>query len=630
MVPIPIPRTDRTPPRPAGQRPPSVEVVASSRAELLLRLSILSALCFGGLLLVAARLWSLQVLHAPVYARAAALQAIRVVVQPGERGPIVDDRNRLLAGNDLMPVVTANPRRLGTIDAHGRWSPSFQGRRILGQVAALAHEPVPTLIARIRRGLLRSPLTDPVIVTPSRQLAFYLLERSGELPGISVQDTPVRSYPEGALGSEFLGLVSQISAAQLAQPSYRGYRAGDLIGQSGVEASYDRLLRGQTSVRQIVVDALGRPVGSLRAPARRFPAGLKLTIDARIQRAAERALRDGIALAHANGHLDAGGGAAVVMNPSNGAIYALASYPDFNQVAAARNPSYLASLLHSSSPGRPLVDRALQGLYPVGSTFKPIVAEAAMASGLISPDSVLQCTGALTVGNRVFHNVEAWVDAPLTLPEALAISCDTWFYRLGVGFYLDHSGALERWAHMFGIGRSPDIDIPGAASGQIPKPRYEGDLVNLSVGQGALLVSPLQLAVAYAAIANGGTIVRPHLAAAVLTPSGDVRRLLRFPPRAHLKLTGLQAIREGLYRAAHDANGTSAGVFAGFPVAVAGKTGTAEAPPGSDHSWYASYAPASHPRVVVVVLIEHGGFGAQAAAPAAREIYSAFFRVKGP
>jgi penicillin-binding protein 2 len=235
------------------------------------------------------------------------------------------------------------------------------------------------------------------------------------------------------------------------------------------------------------------------------------------------------------------------------------------------------------------------------------------------------------------------INADLNLDQALAISCDTWFYRLGTMFYARQisTGALDiqRWAMRLGLGHPTGVDVPGEYGGVVPTPAwlrrtfrdpmqriwYEGYSVNLSIGQGYLAVTPLQLAVAYSALANGGTVVRPHLARAVVRPSGRVLRRLRFAPRAHVPLVDAGAIRQGLYDAAHV--GTSAAIFGSFPIPVAGKTGTAQTPTGSDHSWYASWAPARHPHVVVVVLIEHGGFGAEAAAPAAREIYSALFHL---
>jgi penicillin-binding protein 2 len=326
-----------------------------------------------------------------------------------------------------------------------------------------------------------------------------------------------------------------------------------------------------------------------------------------------------------------------MMNPYTGAIYALSSYPTFNQVAAARNPKYLASLYAAKGVNPPLLNQATQGVYPTGSTFKPIVAEAALSEGLITPTTQQLCTGTFTIGNTTFHNVEAGVYESMSLPTALAQSCDTWFYRLGDKFFLKGGQGIQHWAKLLGLGHPTGFDVPGESPGLVPTPAwlertqhspwYEGQTINLSIGQGYLQVTPLQLAVAYSALVNGGTVVRPHVGKAILR--GESVRALKFKPVRKVKLTDVWAIKQGLYEAAHAAGGTSTSVFGNFPVAIAGKTGTAESGAGrSDHSWYASWAPADHPKVVVVVLIAHGGFGAQAAAPAAKEIYQAFFKLK--
>jgi penicillin-binding protein 2 len=570
------------------------------------------------------RLWSLQVVHGRGYAAAAARQTVRVVLEPGTRGPIVDVRGRPLAAAEGQDVVEADPLALGPAAAPVAWRPSRDGLAVLRRLGRLSGQRAARLVVRIRTGLTRSPLASPVVLAhPERSLVLYLRERAEEFPGLRVATLPVRRYPQGALGSSFLGLTGEISATQLHERRFRGYRPGEVVGQSGVEAAYDRILRGGSTGTRFVVDSLGRPL-RVQSLDRRTPNGLRLTIDAGLQRAAEHSLRDGIRLAHAGGYPDAHAGAAVVLDPRTGGIEALASYPSFDQRSAARNRGSLLHLLAVGNAAAPLFDRATQGLYPPGSTFKPMVAEAALAAGLLGPASRLACTSSLTVGDTVFHNVEAGIDAQLTLPQALAISCDTWFYRLGLDLYASRPGSLRRWARSFGFGAPSGIDLPGESGGVTPEPRYAGDAINLSIGQGELLVTPLQLAVAYAALANGGRIVRPHLGAAVLSPRGRVLRRLRFPARARLRLRDLASIRDGLFLAAHEPGGTSAGVFADFPVPVAGKTGTAQAPSGSDHSWYASWAPAGRPRVVIVVLIEHGGFGADAAAPAAREIYESF------
>jgi penicillin-binding protein 2 len=607
-----------------------------------LRVGALGLLVAALFTILLVQLWSLQLIKGRRYAHAAQAQSFRTLSFPTARGPILDDAGRLLAGTSGRVVVTADAATLGSIDSHGRWRPSALGRQRLSRLGRLSGLPTRRLFAAVRRSVLRSPYTPAVVLArPPRALADYLAERAASWHGIQEAVLPQRWYPRGSFGSEFLGLLGEIDAVQLHSRRYRGARPGQIVGQSGVEASYDRVLDRGLARGRVPVDADGKIVGPLHLLAVRRPVRrLQLTVDTRLQAAAERALQDGIAFAHQAGHPDADAGAAVVMNARNGAIYALASFPRFDERRAALDPGYTRALFHAHTT--PLLNRATQGLYPTGSTFKPIVAEAALATGMITPWSTLPCTGSLTVGNVVFHNVEPAINASLNLEQALEISCDTWFYRLGTMFYARQAqnGALDiqRWAQMLGLGHLTGIDLPGEYGGVVPTPGwlrktfrepaqriwYEGYSVNLAIGQGYLAVTPLQLAVAYAALANGGTIVRPHLARAILT-AGHTRLPLRFRPIRRIHLVDAGAVRQGLYDAAHAPGGTSASIFGSFPIPVAGKTGTAQTPTGSDHSWYASWAPADHPRIVVVVLIEHGGFGAEAAAPAAREIYSAFF-----
>ena len=597
------------------------------RAAFHARVGVLGAAALAVFVLLGLRLWSLQVLQGDVYARQARAEETRLVALPAERGTIVDAEGRVLAGSAGELDVTADPELIGRTTAGG-WVPTVDGQRLLRRLAAVAGTNAAVLISRIRSDLMRSPFAPATVLSAVPEpLASYLGERAGSFPGLAVTEVPVRGFPEGRLGGTFLGLLGQAGP-------------GETVGRSGVEASYDSLLNGGVTEDRVHVDALGREVGTLRSgkPSRSVGT-LQLTISARLQGAAQQALAYGIREAHVAGYPAAHAGAAVVMNPRTGAVEALASAPELDQAAAAGDPAYLRRVLHEA--GGPLLDRATEGLYPLGSTFKPVVAEAALSAGLITPSTVLPCVASLTVGGIVFHNVESWVDASLTLPQALQISCDTWFYRLGEDFFFRQQRGqpgIQRWARLFGFGGPTGLDVPGEAAGIVPTPAwlertlrqswYEGDSVNLSIGQGFLEATPLQLAVAYSALANGGTVVRPHVGEAVIR---DGRRsVLAFPPVRRLRLRGLGAIDQGLYLAANAPGGTSAAVFAGSPVVVAGKTGTAQTSTGSDDSWYASWAPARNPKVVVVVLIEHGGFGADAAAPAARRIYDAIFRPRRP
>jgi penicillin-binding protein 2 len=630
---------------------PVAEPISSAHAGFFggggfyVRVGILAAGALTIFGLLALRLWSLQILQGPRYAHQAARQTYRYVDLPAPRGPILDAKGKLLVGTEGQLVLTADVDTLGRIDAHGRWHPTPRGRTLLRRVGRLTGTPSGRLVRRVARSVVRSPYA-PAVVVPhlSRTLSQFLNERARAFPGLHVVSLPSREYPQGAFGTEFLGLNGEVTEDELKARRYPHAKAGEIVGQSGVEATYDRWLNGGLQRNRVAVDSLGRAVGPLRELSRPAPRrGLQLTIDAHLQRVAEQAIKDGIGFAHNAGHGAADAGAAVVLNAHTGAVLALASWPGYNQVAAARDPDYLARLLDHG--GDAFLDRATQGIYPTGSTFKPIVAEAALATGLISPYTTLQCMPSYTIGGTTFHNVDPGVNAAMSLPEALTVSCDTWFYQVGYKFYVRQAstGALDmqRWARLLGIGHTTGIDLPAEAGGAVPDPKnikrlqpsdpvwYPGQSVNLSIGQGLLQVTPLQLAVAYSALANGGTVVRPHVARALLTPRGDVAKLLRFPPRRRLHLADLWAIREGLYDAANAPNGTSFPVFggAGFPIKVVGKTGTAQAPGGEDHSWYASWAPAGNPQIVVVVLIEKGGFGAEAAAPAAREIYSAYFHL---
>ena len=533
-------------------------------------------------------------------------------------------------------VVAADVAALGAIDRTG-WHATPAGLVSLRRLAKLSGEPVSTFTTRIKRSVIRSPFAPAVVLPhPKVALAWYIFERPTRYPGLKIVGTPSRSYPQGASGSEFLGLLGEISPQMLGTKRYSKAKKGEIVGTSGVEAVYDNLLNGGFRRAHLRVDSMGRVVGPLElghgGPA--LPT-LQLTIDERLERATERALQTGMNDARIAGHHPTGG-SAVVMNPRTGGIYAIASTPTFNQVQAAKDPNYIPDLYRDAA--RPTLNRAISGAYPTGSTFKPIIAEAAMSAGIISPYTSLLCSGSFDLGGTIFHNVEAGVFESMTLPTALSQSCDTWFYRLGDLIWGHNPSAqgtlIQQWARRFGLGAPTGIDLTGETAGLLPTPSWyrhtwgypwtEGQTINLSIGQGTLQVSPLQLAVAYSTLANGGTVVRPHVANALIR--GASVKPLHFKPVRKLKLVDLWAIRQGLYDAAHV--GTSAAVFGDFSIPVAGKTGTAESGAGDDHSWYASWAPAGNPKVVVVVMIEHGGFGAEAAAPAAKEIYQAFFHVK--
>jgi penicillin-binding protein 2 len=609
------------------------------------RIGGLAVVVAAGLSLLLLRAWSIQVLHGKQYAKAAHRQAFRTVNLLGARGAIVDDRRRLIAGTTGNVVIDADAASLGSRNAHGIWSPSPAGLAALHRLSKLTGRPRGILVRRIRADVLHAPFAPAVVVShPTAALTAYLQERPGEFPGFKVEGEAMRSYPQGAFGSEFLGLLGQIQPDQVKSHAYRCGQPGEVVGQSGVEAAYDSILNACFLQAKVPVDSFGRIAGPLRVPRQKQPPTLQLSIDMRLQEAAQRALAYGMEEGRSSGHRPTGA-SAVAIDPWTGAIKALVSYPTFDQKRAADNPHYYNGVLHDkvATPG---LNRAIAGVYPTGSTFKPIISEAALSGGIITPYTSQLCSGSFTLGDHTFLNVEAGINEYMSLRTALEQSCDTWFYRLGARIWdadpARKATLIQSWARKLGLGTRPPIDVTGAFSGYLPMPGKhfesiagtpytEGQAVNLAIGQGALQVSPLQLAVAYSALVNGGTVVRPHVGEAVIRDG--VRRLLHFKPVRKVKLSPYTwAIKEGLYEAANDPSGTSFPVFGGFPIKVAGKTGTAEAATATnpyDHSWYASWAPYDHPKLVVVVMVEHGGFGAQAAAPAAKAIYQAYFHPKG-
>jgi penicillin-binding protein 2 len=437
------------------------------------------------------------------------------------------------------------------------------------------------------------------------------------------------------VGAHLFGTVGEITKEQKNDQRYRGVSLGDRVGQSGIEYQYDRFLRGRDGASRVQVDALGNLRGQLRNVRPQQGRQLRLSVDLDVQEAGQQAM---------------GGkaGAFVVMNVNDGSVLGLGSSPSFdpNQFSKVITTSDYKRLT-SKENGEPIVNRAIQSAYPTGSTFKLITATAAMEGGLITPDTVQFDGGNLKVGGITFWNAGHAANGALALRHALQVSSDVFFYRLG----LEANGAgdghlIQRWARRLGLGHTTGIDLPAEAPGRIPSPEWRnrlfkkhltdrpwsvGDNINLSVGQGDVGVSPLQLAVAYATIANGGYVVKPHLGERVEDAEGRVIQEIHTPPRRKLDINPAyrQAILEGLHLAATAPGGTSYPVFGNFKIPVAGKTGTAQKGAGrADQSWYAGLAPYPNPRYIVVATFEHGGFGVETAAPAVRRIMSVLFGVK--
>jgi penicillin-binding protein 2 len=621
--------------------------------QLALRVAVLGAVALAAFAVLFLRLWSLQVLSGDEYLNASQNNELRLIRVEAPRGPILDRRGRVVVSN---VAGTAVELWVGDLPQEGRYD-------VIRRLAAVLDVSPRALAKQVEENRF-DPLT-PIVVKTSvgEEQVDYLYEHQSEFPGVEIVQVYLRGYPYSALGAQVLGYTGEISPEELKQLRKEGYRAGDRIGKTGIEAAYDSYLRGQSGLAQITVDSLGRPQ-SERVLRRESRAGyaIRLTLDMKLQRAAEQALQYGIDLARGNDHWAANGGAIVALDPRDGAIRALASAPTFKpSVFVGRtDPEKLEALY--SDPANPLFNRATAGLYPPGSTWKPVTALAGMQEHVFSAYDSIQCTPTAEYGldRQRFRNWNPFVNRPMTLPEALAESCDTYFYEIGNRFYLGGSESrvrMQQWAQKFGFGSATGLDIGGEADGLVPTPEWRkktfesdwdrawnpGDSIQLSIGQKDLLVTPLQLTAFYGMLANGGKIVTPHLVSDVGQPGGKespyvvLRRFTPPIPRsAGIDPEALRAVQEGLFAATHSASGTSSSVFASYPVPISGKTGTAEKVvqlPGypadhlEDQSWWCGWGPSDSARLVVCALIENGGHGSAAAAPAALKVFESFFGV---
>jgi penicillin-binding protein 2 len=598
--------------------------------RLNLRIALLTAVVIAAVATVLLRLWSLQVLDGEHYRALAKDHGILDVRVHPPRGEILDRNGKVLVDNRTVMSLELRPSDLPS-------SPKERHQELsrLGDLLGLSQR-------TIREKVRETPQYAgyPVVLKQGldRRLLFYMLENKDSFPGVHVERTYVRDYKDGSLAAHVLGIVGQISPHQLTRPAYRGLKPGDVIGQSGVEYSYDKFLRGTAGSERIQVDALGRPRGQLGNRPARAGDNLRLTLDAGLQHVGEQALQSkGLP------------GAFVAMNVNTGAILGMGSYPSYDPSFYTQPHTKAQYDAFGNRSGDPLVDRADQGGYPTGSAFKPITATAALEDGLITPSTIFDDTGSLDIGGLVVHNAGGAANGPIDMSTALKVSSDVYFFNLGLHAQASGKGGqIQDWARRYGLGERPDIDLPGASAGLIPTPAWrnrvyrshknpyidrpwnQGDNVNLAVGQGDVMVTPLQLARAYAALANGGRLVRPHVGGRIVDVDGKTVERIKPPPKRHLHISEeyRSVILGGMERAAMEPGGTSFPVMGGFPFAVAGKTGTAERGAGTeDQSWYGVIAPYRDPQIVVAVTVEHGGFGVESAAPIARTILENYFHL---
>jgi penicillin-binding protein 2 len=654
---------------------PRVEEPYRVTSRLALRTAVLGVIVLGVFAVLFLRLWALQVLQGVQYRKEANSNQVRHIPVSAPRGVVLDRNGRLLVTN-----VAASSVLLWPADLPKRAGRDTEIRR-LAKLLLVSRK---TIIAKIkqRAGDPITPVTLQIAV--HRDQIDYILEHRDEFPGVKIGQTYLRRYEAEALGSHVLGYDGQITQAELdAKPecARAPYHGGDVVGQSGVEASYDCYLRGRPGLDQLTVDARAKATSPISPVRPAYPGdSVRLTLDITLQRAAERAIRYGIGLARSDGHWASNGGSIVAMDPRDGSILAMASNPTYSPGlwVGRGNQKRLAKLLDPTEAKKanyPGLNRATDGLYPAGSTFKPVTAIAALETPSldISAYQTLPCTGTYTVpgvtgASQVFKNWDPNVNQEMDLRTAIAASCDTYFYQLGFRFYglpASAGSPFQAWASRFGFGHKTGLDIGPEAAGLLPTPKWRqqtftkktdpccweidrlwkpGDSIQLAIGQKDLLVTPLQMTRFYAMVATG-KIVTPHVLLDIEDPGSagkqpQVKQAYsgRGPRASGIEPGILEVVRQGLYAATHDINGTATSVFGSYPIPIAGKTGTAEKvvplpgyPAGhtEDQSWWCGYAPANNPTITVCALIENGGHGGTAAAPAALKVFESYFHQPG-
>jgi penicillin-binding protein 2 len=643
----------------------------TSEARPGLRLRIVGIAMVGLFALLGLRLWALQVLQAPAAAQSVVANQIRLVPVAPTRGLILDRNGNPLAGNVVTEQITLsrmaaqhNPAVIGRLAALMGKSEAAIKADIANQQYSL-YKPVPVLND--------APLSD----------ILYIREHQAEFPGVSSTHTTQRTYPQIQMpgpaehsypASQVLGYVGTINTSELKARAPQGYLAGDAFGQSGLEYQYQTVLHGTPGSQKLEVDPKGQVAGVLKSVAPQPGANVVTNIDTNLQQVAENALATQVqnlkktydpSCLDANGtkvgcYPQPTGGAVIVMNPQSGAVYAMSSYPSYNPsvwVGGISQADY--SALTDQAHNDPLLNRAIQGQYIPGSTFKLTTATVGLQSGLISPGFTYYDSGIFKTPDCQYQSIsciyrDSGGEAPnsnFTVSSALTVSSDAFFYNLGYLFYSRAAQygttPIQDQAAQYSLGQLPGIDLPGEIHGRVDSQAvrvklhaanpgafphttwYTGDNIEMAFGQGGTYVTPIEQAVAYSTFANGGTRYAPQVAAAVVSPSGKV--ITKIPPQVvgHVALSAstYQALMTGFAGVVQSSSplGTAYQTFQGlnFPGGLAGKTGTADTVKGKEPTaWFVGFGPTANPQYVVVCVIDQAGYGATAAAPVVRDIFS--------
>lgn len=575
------------------------------------RLKVLGWLSVLVIVVLIARAGYLQIYDGEYYAELAEGNRIRIIPAMAPRGTFFDRNGELLVQNRPGFTVSLLPLTAPISD------------EVIQRLSDLIKVPVDEIKTKIAAHSGFDPIRIKADVTPD--IVTIIEEQKDTYPGVVIEVQPIRDYMNKQEAAHTYGYVSEINDAELEKMKNQGYKTGDIIGKFGLEKIYDKELRGENGGQQVEVDVAGKPVQII---GRKEPIpgdDLYLTIDKNLQTAAEKAVDDQLKQIHANA------AAAVALNPQTGEILAMVSRPAFDPNLFAHGISSKDWNALNNNPYHPMDNKAITGEYPPGSTFKIVTGTAALTEGVVTPDEIIFDSGHHWIIPKGNSGGEAL--GPINFRQGMAHSDNVYFYEMGNRLGIDR---LEKYARMFGLGKKTGIDLPYEAEGLVANRKYKeknfedgewylSETFDAAIGQGFNLVTPLQAAMVMGEIAADGKRYKPHVVSKIIGPDGSVVK--DFQPELLSTLdvdpNVIKLVQQGL----HDVTvyGTAASSFKGFNVPIAGKTGTAENPHGRDHGWFVAYGPFDNPNIVVAVIVEQGGFGAQSAVPIGRKILEAWF-----
>jgi penicillin-binding protein 2 len=609
----------------------------SSRSSL--RIAVLGVIALTLFAIVFFRLWFLQVLTGSQYLAEANQNRTRDVRVDAPRGNILDRNGNTLVDNKSSWQVRVDQNEWGITLSKKNKQLVFNDAAfepVLKRLSLALDMPQREIKEKMRDSIIQESFANAVVAEDvDYDSVVKISENSQAFPNVEVSQSYKRAYPNDQLAAHLFGYVREIDGEELKSGKFENAQQGDTVGQTGLELQYDQFLRGKPGLQRVEVEASGKASKDLPGTRPETGDSLRLTIDKGIQQVGESAIERGA------GGIPTHGAAFVAMDVHSGEILGMGSYPTYDPgvfSGVLKQSTY--DEISSKNNGLPIINRTIGAVYPPGSTFKAITSIANLQAGLLTPDHTIDDGGVWEYGGYKWQNAGKEPLGTINLHEALRYSSDIYFYQQGLKAYQKGGQIFQKMASRLGLAREPNIDLPDASPGQVSNPKIiraeqkrpwnAGDNMNASVGQGSTQTSPLQMAVAYAALGNGGYVVTPHLGRGIDDSQGEAVQRIELPSRRKLNLNpgNVNAILSGLHGAAQEPGGTSYAVFNDFPASIAGKTGTAEAGAGKeDQSWYLALAPYPNPRYVVAVTVEQGGFGAESAAPAARQILAKLLKL---